>query len=207
MLDRPGDARPDVELRRDRLSGLANLRRVGVPAGVDHRAGRGNGAAKCRGEFLKLREALGCPKSAATGDEDVGFLDGRPGLGLLQALEVAGSCREVTHIGAHTLGRPRAGALSRLERTRTHEADPGCARPTDVDENGVAEGGTLPDECPAVHHEVAEIPVESGVEARGETPGDVGCEHRRPKEDIVEAMGLDQAGDHVNARLRQRSPE
>ena len=49
MLDGPGDAEGDVELRRHRLARLADLRRVGVPAGVDDRAGRGDRTAE-RGE-------------------------------------------------------------------------------------------------------------------------------------------------------------
>src|ERR1700754_2983586 len=42
VLDRAGDAGGQVELRRDRLAGLADLGRVGVPTGVDDRAGRGD---------------------------------------------------------------------------------------------------------------------------------------------------------------------
>ena len=46
VLDRAGDAGGQVELRRDGLARLADLRRVRVPAGVDHRAGGGDGAAQ-----------------------------------------------------------------------------------------------------------------------------------------------------------------
>src|SRR5262245_47683106 len=52
VLDRARDAGREVELRRDRLPGLADLGRVGVPAGVDDRAGRGDGAAHRVGELL-----------------------------------------------------------------------------------------------------------------------------------------------------------
>src|SRR3954447_24048925 len=44
VLDRAGDAGRQVKLRRDRLAGLADLGRVRVPAGVDHGAGRRDGA-------------------------------------------------------------------------------------------------------------------------------------------------------------------
>src|SRR6185437_10375495 len=44
VLDRAGDARREVQLRRNRLAGLTDLGRVGVPARIDHRAGRGHGA-------------------------------------------------------------------------------------------------------------------------------------------------------------------
>src|SRR3954454_24767347 len=40
VLDGAGDAGGQVELRRDRLAGLADLARVRVPAGVDHGARR-----------------------------------------------------------------------------------------------------------------------------------------------------------------------
>src|SRR5215475_1706676 len=75
VLDRAGDARREVQLRRDRLTGLTDLRRVGVPAGVDDRAGRGDGAAHRLGQFLGQLEALGCAEAATAADEDVGVLD------------------------------------------------------------------------------------------------------------------------------------
>src|SRR3954453_764239 len=50
VLDRAGDAGRQVQLRRDRLAGLADLGGVGIPAGVDHRAGGGDGAAERLGE-------------------------------------------------------------------------------------------------------------------------------------------------------------
>src|SRR5215204_5894234 len=40
VLDRAGDARREVELRRDGLPRLADLGGIGVPARVDHRASR-----------------------------------------------------------------------------------------------------------------------------------------------------------------------
>src|ERR1700710_6634 len=67
VLDRAGDARREVQLRRHRLTGLADLRRVGVPTGVDDRAGRGNGAAHRLGEFLgELESVSGTEATTAT---------------------------------------------------------------------------------------------------------------------------------------------
>ena len=77
VLDRAGDARREVQLRRDGLARLADLRRVGVPAGVDHGARGGDGAAERAGELLAELEALGLAEAAAAGDEDVGVLDVR----------------------------------------------------------------------------------------------------------------------------------
>src|SRR3954452_8396565 len=67
VLDRAGDARRQVQLRRDGLARLADLRRVRVPAGVDHRAGGGDGgvAAEGLGPLLELVEALGVAGGAA----------------------------------------------------------------------------------------------------------------------------------------------
>src|SRR3954469_3569880 len=59
VLDRARDAGREVELRRHRLARLPALRRVRVPAGVDHRAGRGDGAAERAGEGLERLEAFG----------------------------------------------------------------------------------------------------------------------------------------------------
>src|SRR4051812_17500265 len=69
VLDRAGDARREVQLRRDGLARLADLRRVRVPAGVDDRAGRGDGrvAAEGAGQLHELVESLLLAEPAATG--------------------------------------------------------------------------------------------------------------------------------------------
>ena len=87
VLDRAGDPRREVQLRRDRLAGLADLRRVGVPTGVDDRAGRGDGAAHRLGEFLGELEAVGGTEAATAADQDVGVLDVHVGAALLAALD------------------------------------------------------------------------------------------------------------------------
>src|SRR3954465_6536997 len=83
VLDRAGDTGGEIELRRDRLAGLADLGRVGVPAGVDDRAGRGAGAAHRLGQFLGQLEALFGPEATTAADEDVGVLDVDVGATLL----------------------------------------------------------------------------------------------------------------------------
>src|SRR4051795_5491499 len=85
VLDRPGDAGRQVELGRDRLAGLPDLGRVGVPAGVDHRARRGDRAAERARELLELLEALGLAEAATAGHQDVGVLDVDVGAALLAA--------------------------------------------------------------------------------------------------------------------------
>src|SRR5438309_7750922 len=71
VLDRAGDAERDVELRRDGLAGLADLRRVRVPARVDDRARRADRAAEGLRELLREREVLRGAEPAATGDDHV----------------------------------------------------------------------------------------------------------------------------------------
>src|SRR3954454_20722575 len=87
VLDRTGDARGQVQLRRDGLARLADLRGVGVPAGVDDRAGRRDGAAHGGGQLLAELEALGLAQAAAAGHEDRGVLDVDVGAALLATLE------------------------------------------------------------------------------------------------------------------------
>src|SRR5436305_945551 len=87
VLDRPGNASGEVQLRRHRLPGLTDLGCVGVPAGVDHRAGRGDSAAHRVGELLAELETLFGAEAAAAADEDVGVLDVDVGAALLAALD------------------------------------------------------------------------------------------------------------------------
>src|ERR1700733_13302653 len=77
VLDRPGDTRGEVQLGRYGLARLADLRRVGVPAGVDHRAGGSNRAVATErlGQVLRELEALGLAEATAARHEDVGALD------------------------------------------------------------------------------------------------------------------------------------
>src|SRR5690606_35980122 len=67
VLDRAGDPQRDVQLRRDRLAGLADLVLVGVEAGVGRRAGRPDRATQQVGELLDEREVLRAADAAPTG--------------------------------------------------------------------------------------------------------------------------------------------
>src|SRR3954470_14854328 len=75
VLDRAADARREIELRRDGLARLTDLGRVGIPAGIHHRAGRGDGAAERVRQVLERLEALGLAQAAAARDEDLRVLD------------------------------------------------------------------------------------------------------------------------------------
>src|SRR5437588_11233894 len=73
VLDRAGDAGREIQLRRDGLARLADLRGVRVPAGVDDRAGRCDRrvAAERARQFLGELEVLGFAETTAAGHEDV----------------------------------------------------------------------------------------------------------------------------------------
>ena len=149
VLDRAGDPERDVELRRDRLPGLADLRRIRVPPCVDDRARRRDGAAeRCR-QVLGQLEAVRATEPAPACDDDVGVLDRRPARLLVRTLDHRGGSREV-------LGRRRRPLTSAVPPDSTgsnapgaHQRDPGSARPPDVDEHGVPERRALPDERPS----------------------------------------------------------
>src|SRR5436189_6478819 len=59
VLNRARDPCRKVELRRNGLAGLADLGRVGVPAGVDDRPGGGDSAAERARELLGELEVAG----------------------------------------------------------------------------------------------------------------------------------------------------
>src|SRR3954453_23494005 len=126
VLDRAGDARREVQLRRGGLARLADLRRVRVPAGVDHRAGRGDGgvAAEGLGEVVAELEALGLAEAAAAGDEDASALDVDVGAALLAARDDVGllGLRGGLHRDVLHGGRAAAGLLD-LERVEAGDDD------------------------------------------------------------------------------------
>src|SRR3954453_885474 len=64
VLDRARDARREVELRRDRLARLADLRGVRVPAGIDHGTGGRDRPAERVGKVLGELEVLGLAETA-----------------------------------------------------------------------------------------------------------------------------------------------
>ena len=150
VLDRAGDAGRQVQLRRDGLARLADLRGVRVPAGVDHRARGGDGALppKRLGELLAELEALGLAEAAAAGDEDVGALDVDVGAALLAALDHRGLGRPAASSStstSSTVGRAAAGLLG-LERVQAADDDAACPCSGRLGDRRVAEDRALGDE-------------------------------------------------------------
>ena len=77
VLDRPGDAGGEVELRGDRLAGLPDLEVVRRPSGVGDAAGRADRGPQGVREVLDDREAVLRPDPAPAGDDDVGAARGQ----------------------------------------------------------------------------------------------------------------------------------
>ena len=71
VLDGTGDARRDIELRRDLLAGLADLGGVRVPPGINGSARGADGGTQGVGELLDLGEVAA--GAAATRDHDRGL--------------------------------------------------------------------------------------------------------------------------------------
>src|SRR5207245_2513648 len=89
VLDRAGDTRREIQLRRDRLASLTDLRGVGVPACIHHRARRGDGAVAPEGlgQVLGELETLGLAETTSAGYQDVRALDVHVGAALFAAGE------------------------------------------------------------------------------------------------------------------------
>ena len=207
VLDRPGDPDGDVELRRNRLPGLPDLRGVRVPACVDHRAGRGDGAAERLGEALAELEALRAPRPAAAGDDDVRLLELRALVRRVRLLDHAHRLRVWGNLDGDLLHRRLAAAPRGLVAAGADKGDAWRPDPADVDEDGVLEGGARPDELVALRAQAGQIPVQPGLETYGEACGDVGREDRVREEDRVVAALLDEAREERDARLRKRGGE
>ena len=119
VLDRARDPGGEVQLRRDRLAGLADLRRVRVPPGVDDRAGRGDGAAQRVGELLGELEVVRLAEPAAAAHEDLGVLDVDVRAALLAARDHARLGRPLGEldVDVHDLGRAAAALVQRRTRS------------------------------------------------------------------------------------------
>src|SRR5690606_5572836 len=70
VLDRTGDAQCDVQLRRHRLAGLADLELRRVVAGVDGGTRGTDGGTERVGQLLDDLELVRRAHTAATGDDD-----------------------------------------------------------------------------------------------------------------------------------------
>ena len=192
VLDRARDARREVQLRRDGLARLADLRRVRVPAGVDDRAGRGDGVRRtrrpapraarsprpCRGRGRRRR---GCrrPRCSTSAPRCSPRCDHR------------GLRRPRRELDVDVLDRGRAAAgLLDLERVEAADDDARAlvARRRD---RRVAEDRALGDELAALDADGRDLHRHAGVEARGEAGADLEAEQAAAEQRVVVAVVVD----------------
>src|SRR3954447_6324112 len=203
VLDRAGDPRGQVQLRRDGLARLADLRRVGVPAGVDDRAGRRHGAAQGGGELLAELEALGLAETAAAGDQDRGVLDVHVGATLLAALEHLRLLGVLGELDVDVLDLRRAAAgLDDLERVEAPDDD-AAALVLRRRDRRVAQDRALGLELAVDDVDLRDLHRHAGVQARGKAGADLEAEQAAAEQRVVVAVGLEQVRHRVDDRLGQ----
>jgi hypothetical protein len=115
VLDCAGDAAGDVELGRDGLARLADLRRVRIPAGVDDGPRRRDRAAERLCKVFAQLEVLRFEQAATACDDHFGVLDRRTGRFLVCLLDHARSAREVGKLRFEPFDLCAAAALLRVE--------------------------------------------------------------------------------------------
>src|SRR4051794_992883 len=189
VLDRARDPRGQIELRRDRLAGLADLRGVRPPARVDHRARGRDGAAERVREVLELLEARGLAQPAAARDEDVGVLDVDVGAALLAALDHLRAQRVRLELDAEVLDRGAAAGLADLEGVQAPDdhADPGAV--VHGGDLRVLQDRALGDELAVLHADVGDFHADPAVEPRGQAGADLEAEQAAAEERVLVTPG------------------
>ena len=203
VLDRAGDAERDVELRRHRLAGLADLGGVRIPAGVDDRARRADGAAERPGELLGERELLRRAEAAAAGDDDVGVLD-RWAARLLELLvddlRAARDAPRARPRRPPTCGSPPPVGVASNDPERKSASRGSDFQPTSTRTESCS-AGRLPTSTPSCSA-MSRDPSSGPASRRAARPGrDVGREHGVREQHRVVAAVPDDLREHVDARL------
>ena len=202
----PGDPGRQVQLRRHGLAGLADLGGVGVPAGVHHGAGGGDGAvaAERLGQRLGQLEALGLAQAAAAGHQDVGPLDVDVGAALLAArdhLGLVGPGR-VLHVDVDHLG-VAAAVLVDLERVDAADDDPQIPPVVGDRDLGVLEDRPLGHELAVLGADRGDLHRHPGLLARGQPGADLEAEQAAAEQRVAVAALVDDLGHHVDDGLGQ----
>src|SRR4051794_1728585 len=187
VLDRAGDPGREVELRRDGLARLADLRGVRIPAGVDDRARGSDRAAERAGELLERLEALGLAEAAAAGDQDVGVLDVHVGAPLLATRDHLRLRRPRGELDVDVLdARARAVGGRRLERVQAADDDAALAIARGRDRR-VAEDRALGRELAVLHAHGRDLHRHARVQARGEAGADLEAEQAAAEDRVAVA--------------------
>src|SRR4051812_25711698 len=203
VLDRSRDAGGEVQLRRHRLPGLADLGRVGVPAGVDHRAGRGDGTAHRLGQLLAELEALFGAEAAAAADEDVGVLDVDVGAPLLAALDQLRLARPRGELDVDVDDLGAAATLVDVEGVEAADDDAGLGDIADVGDLRVLQDRPLDHQFAVLDFDRGDLHRHPGAQARGETGADLEAEQAAAEQGIGEALVVDDLRHRVDDRLGQ----
>src|SRR4051812_6936206 len=173
VLDRAGDPRRQVQLRRDGLARLADLGRVGVPARVDHGARGGDRAAHRTRELLERLEALGLAEAATACHEDVGVLDVHVGAALLAALDHRGLEAVGRELDVHVLDRRGARAgLGDLEGVQAPDDHADAGVVVHVGDLRVAQDRALGHQLAVLDADVGDLHADPGVQTGGEAGPD-----------------------------------
>src|SRR4051794_40351001 len=204
VLDGAGDPRREVQLRRDGLARLADLRRVGVPAGVDDRAGRGDGgvAAERLGEVVAELEALGLAEAAAAGDQDAGALDVDVGAALLAARDDRGLLRLRRQLGGHVLDGRVGARLLDLERVEAADDD-ALALVARGRDRRVAQDRALGGELAVDDVDPRDLHRHAGVDARGEAGADLEAQQAAAEDGVLVAAAVEERAQDVDDRARE----
>src|SRR3954462_8018226 len=204
VLDRARDAGREVQLRSDRLAGLADLCRVRVPAGIDHRARGGNRAAERLGEVLTELEALGLAQAAAAGHEDVGVLDVHVGAALLAALDHRrlGRPRRQLHVDVLDLSRAVA-RLADLERVQAADHHDRLADVVHGHDRRVLQDRALGDELAVLRLDLGHLHGHAAVQAGAHAGADLEPEQAAAEQRVGVALVLDDLRHRVDDRLRE----
>src|SRR4051794_15042055 len=207
VLDRAGDARREVQLRGDGLARLADLRRVGVPAGVDHgaRGGDGGVAAEGLGQVVAELEALGLAQAATAGDEDARALDVDVGAALLAAGDDVGLLGLRGQLGRDALHGRRPGGWDRfldLERVEAGDDDALVlvARGGDA---RVAQDRALGDQLAVGDVDARDLHGHAGVDPRGQAGADLEAEQATAEDGVLVVAAVEQLAERVDDRSGQ----
>src|SRR3954463_3795829 len=203
VLDRAGDAGREVELRRDGLAGLADLRGVRVPAGVDDRARGGDRAPERAGELLERLEALRVAQPAAAGDQDVGVLDVHVRAALLAAVDHARLRRPRRELDVDVLDRrARPIARARLEGVQAPDDDAALAVARRRDRR-VAQDRALGEQLAALDPHARDLHRHACVQPRREAGADLEAEQAAAEQGVPVAAVVHDLRHRVDHRLRQ----
>ena len=191
VLDRAGDPGREVQLRRDGLAGLADLRRVRIPAGVDDRARRRDRACCRRTPSRAPRPARSPRPCRARGRRRRGCRRPRCRRRRRAARRAGPSSpwsRTASSSTSTSTTSARAVAVSRdLERVDPADDDPEVAPVAGDRDLRVLEDRALGDELAVLGPHGGDLHRHAGLLARGEAGADLEPEQTAAEQRVAHA--------------------